>query len=273
MLAGCARGVPSPVVARVGRAVLTLDDLYKNIPPEYGGKISREDNINYVKQWMDTELLYQEALRRKIDREQVIRLRLEKMKKDLLSAEMLSRNAIPDRTLKISDESVHEYYQKHQKEFVRARAMVRYVEIALGSFDNAVQVRKTLTPDNFMTVASRVSMGPLHSLDSVPCMPLNEIPREIREAIDTMKAPGITGPLSMESGYHIVNVLDKLVEGGICGESEVREEIINILSTNAQKAEVDQLISELRLKTDVEFHFDLIPGQKGPSSPENTAGD
>ena len=81
----------SPVIARVGKSILTVEDFQKSIPPEYSDQITREQNINYVKQWIDTELLFKEAMRQKIDRDPVIRDRLEKMKKDLLAAEMMNR--------------------------------------------------------------------------------------------------------------------------------------------------------------------------------------
>ena len=48
----------SPVIVRIGKSVLTVEDLYKSIPPEYADRISPEQNVNYVKQWIQTELLY-----------------------------------------------------------------------------------------------------------------------------------------------------------------------------------------------------------------------
>ena len=63
-------------------------------------------------------------------------------------------------------------------------------------------------------------------------------------------------------GYHVILVLDKLEKGGICLQEEVRDEIINRLSTKMQKQSLENLLSELRLKTDVEFNVDLIPGNR-----------
>ena len=37
----------------VGNSV-TVDDLYRSIPPEYSDQITRGQNVNYVKQWIDT---------------------------------------------------------------------------------------------------------------------------------------------------------------------------------------------------------------------------
>jgi hypothetical protein len=93
-LIGCQKKTSdSPIIAQIGNSVLTVNDLYKSIPQQYLEQITREQNIEYVKQWIDNELLFREALRRNFDKEQPIKERLEKMKKDLLIAELISRSS------------------------------------------------------------------------------------------------------------------------------------------------------------------------------------
>ena len=256
----CSSRHKSPVIARVGKSVLTLDDLYKSIPPEYSRSITRDQNIHYIKQWMDTELLYQEALRRKIDHDPVILKRIEKMKKDLLSAEVLSRKQIAqqDSTL-VSDAMVHEYFVKHQKEFVRTKDIVRYMEIVVDNAEKAQQIKQKATEDNFAQLASSITNMPVIQPEKMPYITLDDVLPQVRELMVSSKVPGILGPIKSEAGYHIIYVLDKLNEGGVCNENEVKNDIVNTLSTTAQKEDVEQLLSELRLKTDVEFHFDQIP--------------
>jgi len=74
----CTQKDTSPVIAKVGNEILTLDELKRNMPVEYRDQFSKEQNINYVKQWRDTELLFQEAVRNKIDKEPEIKKRLQK---------------------------------------------------------------------------------------------------------------------------------------------------------------------------------------------------
>ena len=102
----------TPVIARVGKATLTLHDLNANIPPEYSAEITREQNINYVKQWIDAELFYQEAIRKKIDKESDIKKRLSTMKKDLLAAELMNRTSLTINTKTIDDNAIHAFYEK-----------------------------------------------------------------------------------------------------------------------------------------------------------------
>ena len=60
-----------PIVARVGNDYLTLAELKESIPAEYSDVITRDQNVLYVRQWINTEILYQEAVRLGIDQEPV----------------------------------------------------------------------------------------------------------------------------------------------------------------------------------------------------------
>src|SRR5665647_3956363 len=103
----CDKSKNEKVIARVGKATLTLENLKNSIPSEYSDQITRDQNINYVKQWIDRELLFQEAVNQKIDRDPVIKERLMKMKMDLLAAEMLDRYSMKIQADSISDSVVN----------------------------------------------------------------------------------------------------------------------------------------------------------------------
>ncbi len=256
----CEDNVDSPVVARVGDAILTLDDLFKTIPPEYSSRISREQMINYVKQWIDTELLYQEALRKKIHKEKEIRQRLEHMKRDLLSAEIISRTSFAASEDLVSEEAIMEHYQQHRDSFIRQDDVFKYLEIIVDDVKTAWTVRNLVTKDNFLDLAVRYSKTPVQDPRSVPFVQKQNLPEEIVDVLMSLRVEGTTAPVKMEDGYHIIRILDKQDSGSISDIEEVREDIISRLSTEAQKKDMERLLSELRLKMDYEFNFSTIPG-------------
>ena len=255
----CNRKPAGPVIAHVGNAVLTLDDLYQSIPPEYSSRISREQHINYVKQWIDNELLYQEARRRKLHREPTIKKRLEKMKKDLLCAELMSRSAVSSDKIRISEEMVRQYYEQHKESFTRQRAVVRFVQIVVDGLGEAWRVRQKVRKDNFRTLAAKYSQVPVEDADNVGYVAVDQIPKEIADALDRLREGGTTAPIKTAVGYHVIRLLDKHPKGTIATLSEVREDIVDRLSTRVQKDKINKMLSELRLKTDVGFNFDRIP--------------
>lgn len=263
----CSKKPSSPVIARVGKTILTVDAFIESMPPEYSEQITLEQNINYVKQWIDTELLFQEALRRKIDHEPAIRDRLEKMKKDLLAAEIMSRNSLQEQTATIDNKAMRNYYELNKEKFIREKDVAKYLEIVTVDLRTAWYISKNATEENFLTLAAEYSQQPYPENSNIPYIVLDDVQPEIRQAIIMTPISATSNPVKSEIGYHVIRVLDKLEKGGICKEDEIWEDIINQLTAKTQKENMKQLLADLRLKTNVEFNSELIkPGHLSTSS-------
>ena len=253
-------------MAKVGSSVLTLDDLYKSIPPEYSDFITREQIVNYVKQWIDNKILYHEAQRLKIDREEAIVERLKKMKEDLLCAEMISRNAVPTQEVRIPEDMIATYYAENKSKFVREKNVAKYLQIVVDDINTAGKIRSQVTPDNFLYLASQYSKMQPPDVHNVPYVRLDDIPPEIAQEISATKVNGTTNVVKTAMGFCIIRVLDKQPKGTLCQLSEVRDDIINILTTKMQNAALERLISQLRSKMIVEAHLEaIVDNQKNPA--------
>jgi hypothetical protein len=262
-----------PIVARVGSSVLTLEELQASIPNEYSDIITREQNIQYVRQWINTELLYNEALRLGVDREPQIKARLEKMKKDLLSAEIISRSASRSDAVGVSETAIKEYYETHREQFIRESYVVRFDDIVVDDLNLAWEIRRNVTHETFKESAKTHSKVPPGLDEGTPYVPIDAIPPIVRNAVLAAAVPSITGPYRAEDGFHIIRVLGKFDKGTIASLDEVRDEIISRLSNMTQKGETERLISEIRSRADVEFNIDLVPGPPSvqEEQPEVTA--
>ena len=264
------------VIARVGDAVLTLEDLQASIPHEYSGVISQEQNIAYVRRWINTELLYQEALRLKIDHNPEIIARFEKMKKDLLSAEIINRG-VTGGGASVSEEAIREYYENNREQFVRETAVARYEDMVVSDINLAWELRRTATHDTFRDIAKANPaiqfVGDLAN-GTTPYVSLDAVPLVVRNAIAGANVPSITGPYRSEEGFHILRLINKFDKGTIATLDEVRDEIVTRLSSQAHKDDTERMISDIMSRADVEFNIDLIPGADVVDvSGENTSQD
>ncbi len=248
----------SPIIARVGRSVLTLDDLNKSIPANYSEKITKKQRINYVKQWIDTELLYQAAIKKKIHKEQKIKQRLKQMKKDLLGAEMITRLSTDFKNAIVTDEEIEAYYNEKKDNFVRKNDVIKYVEIVVDNLTTGWKVRNIVKDDNFLDLASKFSTVPVQDPRNAQFVPVNELPKEISDIAFRIRINGTTSPIKLEDGVHIVRVLDKQSAGDICLIEEVYDDILSTLSAKKQRQQMEYMLSDLRNKTDYEFNFDII---------------
>jgi len=270
---GCSRELApkklvGTVVARVGSAYLTLEELQASIPAEYSYVITREQNLQYVRQWINTELLYQEALLLKIDQEPEIRARLEKMRKDLLSSEVISRGSSRG-AAEVSEQAVREYYETNREQFIREAGVVRYEDIVVDDLTLAWKIRGSATHETFRSLAKAHSKYQTENLMDedapVPYVPIDAIPPIVRNAIVAAAVPSITGPYrDPEAGFHILRVIGKFEKGSIASIDEVRDEIVSRLSNMTQKGEMERLIAEIRSRADVEFNQELVPGLNVP---------
>ena len=249
----------SPVIARVGNAVLTIDDLNASIPDEYRDIITFEQNAHFVRQWMSTEILYQEALRRRLDREREIKARLEKMRKDLLSAEIINRHSLSG-TSGVSEQAIREYYETNRSQFIREHDMVRYQEILVQDLGLAWEIRNTVTHERFTEVLAAHSKLPFENLENPPFVRMDSVPPFLRARIATLAVPSIGGPYRSDEGFYILRILGKYDRGAVSTLDEVYDQIAARLTNITQRGEIDRLIADLRLKTNVEFNTDLIPG-------------
>ncbi len=266
-LVNCINRPKGPVVARVGSDVLTLDELYKSIPPEYSDFVTREQIVNYVKQWIDNKILYNEAIRLKIDKDEIIRGRLRRMKEDLLCAEMISRNAVPLQEIRVPEDVIENYYNDNKTKFVRERNVAKYLQIVCDDYNTALKVRSLVTPDNFLNLASQYSKAPAPDPKNAAYVKLDEIPAEVAQEISSTKINGTSNVIKTGSGYCIVRVLDRQPKGTLCQLSEVKDDITNILAAKMQNATIERLISSLRSKMIVEAHLEIVTDQhKSPGS-------
>jgi hypothetical protein len=277
---GCVKGPKGPVVARVGESVLTLDELYKSIPPEYSDFITREQIVNYVKQWIDNKILYYEAIRLKIDKEDKIRDRLKRMKEDLLCAEVISRSSVSPQEAKVPEDAIESYYNDNKANFVREKNVAKFLQIVCDDINTAWKVRAQVTPENFMSLAVQFSKIQPPDSKNVSYVKLSDIPPEVAQEISSTKINGTTNVIKTGSTFCIVRVLDKQPKGTMCQLGEVREDIANVLAAKMQTAALEHLISSLRTRMIVEAHLDIITDQrkspqegappKNPSLPTDT---
>jgi hypothetical protein len=272
LLAGCEHKPSSPVIAQVGNDMLTVQDLYQSIPPEYNASISHEQYVNYVKQWIDNEVLYQEALRRGLDREKALRLRLAKMKRDLLCAELISRYAVTGESLSVSDSMIRDYYEQHKAQFVRTKPVVKFLQIVVDDQTLAWTLCAKASIENFAALAAKFSKVPVEDSAKAPFVVVDNLPGDMGQVLLRTRVLGTPEPFKTNLGWHVLRLLDKQDKGTRSTLDEVRDEIVDRLSTQVQKQEIARILSDLRLKTSVGFFPDRIPAAASTTADSVPAG-
>jgi len=128
-IAGCHReSRTGPVVARVGQAQLTEQDVREAVDSNRAGPFSVE---SYINDWVITEILYQEAVRRGLMEAPSMTRRLEAVRKRLGIAALLGEEIYDDSdTLAISEAMLSSYLDSASQEFVLPEDVVLLSYIA-----------------------------------------------------------------------------------------------------------------------------------------------
>ncbi len=163
LLVSCTRKSQNtePALARVGSAVLTLSEARDAIPDH----IFTEDSItaynNYRDDWIEQQIILQDAYRLRIHRQQVVRNRLEKIQEDFL-AKAAQEYILGELELEIqvTDEEARAYYQENKASFVLEERYIRYRHLIASSLSDAQNARQDLLRGiEWTTVANQYSIN------------------------------------------------------------------------------------------------------------------
>ena len=131
VLVSCARQSPLPrEVARVDNQTLTLDAIYRQLDTTNG--VSEAQVRMFARQWVNSELLFQEAKRLGLDNSEAVQRNLDDAKRQLTVNALLEKEIFNDTPQSVSKEEVSIYFRNHQEEFI-LRDDIVYLSLAIFS--------------------------------------------------------------------------------------------------------------------------------------------
>ncbi len=116
-------------VARVGNAFLTPDDVAAALGGFYGGVDSAGAKSQIIEQWVEKELLYQEAIRQNLASEALVKQQLEDAKRAVL-IDALVTLLYEETTNSITEADLSAYYEtyKERLRILEPFVLVRYID-------------------------------------------------------------------------------------------------------------------------------------------------
>jgi hypothetical protein len=250
----------APVVARVGDAVLTVEELNSQVPDvELGEDLRRL----YVEDWIQQQLLYHEALDRELHEKPLVRRLVEQARQDLIVAAYLDGKFENDR-IDIAETELENYYHLHADDYTRQEDEIRAQHILIGSRRDAETLRQELlSGDSFEARVQELSLDreTLSSGGDLGYFTAEERP-VLWEACLDLRPGQISRPVVDASGrgHHIARLLDRKAAGSLrsLDEAEVRKDIEEALVRERYRARVDSLVDRLRDEHSWQIDEDLL---------------
>lgn len=256
-------GVPEDeVVARVDDRVLTADDLDEmdrlqrlKKAPTY---LTKEELMD---DWVRSEIIYQEALKRELHKDPEIEKALVAAEKSIL-IQMFWQKYVYDVNPEPDDEGALEYYEKVKDRDYKAPAEMYWLrELAVTDAGVVEEVNKELAEGkNFESVAHGHSILPNKTKGgNMGYVKLSTIPPKAAEAVEVAAVGDTVGPIDMGQFIYYYKIEDHIGPGEYLKPESLDKAYLRDkakVGTWAEKA--GRLGDELYSKADVETHPENI---------------
>ena len=236
-------------IARVGEEFLTREHLEYLMPESEHLPLTEQEKKQFLERWVNTELLYQEAIRRGLGDDPRVRTRLKAFEREYL-ADHLVYLELRDRT-RVTAQEIERYFDEHRDEYLYE---YRVSHILVNTLEEAENVKELLKTKSFSWVANHHSIDPVarREGDLGYLTKGNMIP-EFENVIFSMKPGEISDIVSSDFGYHIIKLVgmrEALVKVSL---DDVRQNILNKLVIKKREQAYRDFLDSLKTTMDVEY--------------------
>ena len=237
----------SVVIAVVNGRKITLGmvaDRLNALPVEVG-VAALEKRKRFLERLVQTELLFQEALRRKLDLSPQVQSRIRLARRQILIQELAE--LVPEQIKPPGEETLRRFYRDNRKRY-RRKTAARISHIVLGSEKEARDALGEMRRGaSFEEVARRRSIfessrrrGGLLGL-----VRRGDIDRNLEKAIFTLPIGKVSVPIKTPAGWQIIRVTERR-DAAEASFEEVKGEVKKTVSGIRRRRAYESLLERLR---------------------------
>ncbi|MFC1561840.1 hypothetical protein ACFL4Q_02460 [candidate division KSB1 bacterium] len=243
-------------VAQVNNTKLAVDDLdmmrFAHIPDSSFTAAL----LSYVNQWIDQELLYQEAERQKIHLTPEMEAELDRVKKAMLVSLFLKENI--EQIITVSDQEALQFYETHSDDFVAEshyfkfsalKVLTRNLEQIIDSETHNGRIIEYY--EKYPDQCEIVSLGNEFVIkdDLIP---------EVAQVLEAQALTDQYVKSRINRDVYYIRIIDKVEEGSVKHFAMVESDIKSMLKLAKRQEKYDDLIGRLRLNIRNEVNIDIL---------------
>lgn len=239
------KAMDANIAARVGNAVLTQDDLKNRMALE---GLEPDRQSEFIENWINQELLYQEAKRTGIESTEELKWELEKIEKQFLVNKLVEKTFAE--RIRISDAEIQEYYEKNESLFTVDEDEVHLFHIMTKTLAEAELVLQEIRAGKpFEQVAKERSADLFRDKGGdMGFVKRNDILPDLSRVAFSLSEGGISAICKGNDGYHILKIIKKHVKGNFKDLSDAKDEILQRLRINKERSVYYDLLYQLKSK-------------------------
>ena len=260
-----------PYLAMVGNTKITQADLEREIKnlPEFAQKLFEgpEGKERFLNELIKKELLYQEALKKGLDKDPEYQKKLEDFKKLTLIGQLLEKEI--ESKAKVTESDAKAYYEKHKAELASI-SQIKASHILVKTEAEAKKISEMLKKGaNFAELAKKYSIdtGSAKNGGDLGYFSPGQMVPEFEQAAAKLKPGEISEPVKTKFGYNIIKVTDKKMGKPVDFE-KVKNAIMQRLSAEKQKEVFDSYVEGLKKTYKVEINKEALSKLAGAEKKE-----
>ena len=250
-----------PYLAKVGKVKITQGDLERELKnlPDFAQKIFEESGgkERFLEELIKKELLYQEALKKGLDKDAEYLKKLEEFKKISLIGQLLEKEVASK--AKAADQDAKAYYEKHKEDFAPV-GQIRVSLILVKTEEEAKNVLERLKKgEDFAKLAMKSSIDPGSAKNGgdLGYLVKGQMTPDLETVAVRLKIGEISEPLKTKFGYQIIKVTGKKL-GKVVEFEKVKSLISQHLSAEKQKEVFDSYIESLKKSYKLDINKEAI---------------
>jgi len=252
-LSGCGRQSvdKEDILVSIGDTSITVTDFNERVSnlPERYREIAQKRKAAYIQELINDTLLYQEALRKGLDKDEDVKKVIEEAQKKILVAKLLSNEI--ESVIEVSDEEIEQYYLENKFRYMTPEVM-RASHILVNSLEDGNSIIEELkTGEGFEKVARSRSLDPTAQKGGdIGYFPKGQLMPEFEQACSRLSVGETSDVVRTSLGYHIIKLTDRRppTERPI---EQLTDEIVSRIRKTKRRKNFNGLIERLKSSTDI----------------------
>jgi len=238
-----------PYLAKVGNTKITQADFDRelNSLPDFAQKMfeGSKGKERFLEELVKKEILYQEALKKGLDKDPEYLKKVNDFKKITLIGQLLEKEI--EEKARVSEKDAKDYYEKNKDDFASV-SQIRARHILVKTEEEAKKILGRLKKgEDFANIARKSSIDPASAKNGGDLgffSPGQMVP-EFEAAVAKLKPGEISEPVKTKFGYHIIKVTDRKL-GKPLEFEKVKNFVLQRLSAEKQKEVFDSYMENLK---------------------------
>ena len=214
-----------------------------SLPPEVG-VAALDDGKKFLERFVQTELLYQEALRRKLDISPGVQSQILLARRRVLIEALI--DGLNDRAGRVSEEDMRRYFKKNRGRFDQ-KAIARISHLVLRTEKEArsalAEIRGGLSFEEVVRKRSVFEESRRRG-GALGVVRRGELTGSMDKAAFTLPVGVVSAPVKSPAGWHLIRVLERR-EKSVAKFEEVRGEVRKILTDSRRQKAFNALLDKL----------------------------